>query len=69
MHPKKEIRITIDLPPKPFEVWADLKGKVYQSGRLFLPEVLEDFGNTQIGRFEAVAFIQGMLKAVEILKR
>jgi len=69
MHPKKENRIIIDLPPKPFDVWTDLKGKVYQSGRFSLPEVLEDFGDTQVGRFEAGAFIQGMLKAVEILKR
>jgi hypothetical protein len=64
---KKQYRHKIDLDGRPFEIWQE-DGKVKQSGRFALPEVLESFENTNHGRREAGAFIAGMLRAQRIIK-
>ena len=52
---------------KEFRVWQE-NGMVKQSGIFSLPEVLEDFGDNKQGRFEAGAYISGMLKLQRIIE-
>jgi len=63
----KGLRIKV-FDMKEFVVWQE-DGKVKQKGIDFLPECLENFGNTKQGRFKAVSYISGMIKLKEIINQ